>query len=88
MGDAVVLGGVGVLDQVVIAGQRQLLLDKVKGDPLRVDGRAGEEGTRVLDGRREVFLVDQLWTKRLDSGTMSRGGAGDDQHGSQERVRV
>lgn len=93
MGDAVVLGGVSVLDDVVGIGQ--LLLDKVQSNPLRVGGRAGEVGMVVIvdakvvalrKGRRSVeFLLGEFRTEGLDGGTV---GGCDSEHCSEERVRL
>lgn len=93
MGDAVVLGGVGVLDDVVGIGQ--LLLDKVQSNPLRVGGRAGEVGMVVVvdakvvalkEERRGVELfLGEFRTEGPDGGTV---GGCDCDHGSEQRVRL
>lgn len=93
MGDAIVLGGVGILDDVVRIGQ--LLLDKIEGDPLRVRGRAGKEGMVVVidakvvglrEGQRSVeFLLSEFRAEWLNGGTV-RGCDGE--HGGEKRVRL
>lgn len=93
VGDAVVLGSVGILDDVVGIGQ--LLLDKVEGDPLRVGCRAGKVGMVVIvdtkvvalrEGRRSMeFLMGEFRAEWLDGGTV---GGCDREDGGEERVRL
>jgi len=87
--DTVVLGRVGILDNIVRIGH--LLLDEFNSDLFRVRGRASKEGmvgeeTIADTGGGLVLLVSELRTKGLDMGAVSRGGAGNSDHGSEEGI--